>query len=123
MAQTVAQIADGAIAAVNAAITDAILTVNLWSITEGTYSAVTGSRPPAETDLGVFSMVVQTEKPISDLFPDYVAGPSDQLVFLRGASVPQEGWELRGANTNTIMKVQDILGNGTIFNAVVRAVP
>lgn len=120
MAINVAQIADKAITAVDVAIPDAILTVNLFEPTQGAYSNVTGSYADGETDHGTMRMVIQTERPIADKFPDYVVGPGDQLVFLRGSVAPVEGWELRGAKTYVINAVQDILGNGTIFNAVVR---
>lgn len=117
---TIAQIADSALAAVALKITDAILTVNLIEPTQGAYSTVTGTYAPGTTNHGTMSMVVQTERPISDVFPDYVIGAGDQLVFLRGSVTPKEGWSLTGAQTYDIRAVQDILANGTIFNAVVR---
>jgi hypothetical protein len=116
----VAEIADLALAKVGAKVTDAIITSTLFEPTQGAYSTVTGTYAAGETNHGSMSMVVQTEKPIQDLFPDYIKGDGDQLVFLRGDVAPEEGWELRGAKTYTIRAVQDILGNGTIFNAVVR---
>lgn len=117
---TVAAIADKALAAVALEVTDAIITTTLYEPTHGVYSAVTATNADGETNHGTVQMVIQTEAPKPDDFPDYIVGAGDQLAFIRGNVVPQEGWELRGAQNYVIRAVQDILGNGTIFNVVIR---
>lgn len=118
---TVAEIADKALDAVALKVTDAIISTTLYEPTQGAYDTLTGTYTAGETNHGAVRMVIQTERPIQDPFPDYVAGQGDQLAILRSDITPSEGWELRASKTYVVRLVQDILGNGTLFNCVVRA--
>lgn len=114
---TVAEIAKLAVDGVQGAIPDAIDNATLTEKAKGTtYDTVTASYPVVSTDHGTCRAVLETQKPISDVFPDYIVGSSDQLYFLEGySSVPKEGWEITIDNvTRTIKRAQDILNAGSI---------
>ena len=120
---TVAGIADTAIAAVKAAITDAFISANLIEPTQGAYNTLTGTYAKGETDHGAKDILFKRSQRITDLFPDYVAGPNDQLVLVRSTTAPQDGWVLRAGSIDyVIFGVQDILENGNLFNVLVREV-
>lgn len=114
---TVAEIAALALNAVDAAIPDATHSASLSFETQGAYNAVTGAYATTITTYTGGRAVVDTVKPVADIFPDYVVGPSDSLIFLEGfVNVPQENWTLTfNGNDWAIKRVQDILDAGTIF--------
>ena len=121
MPLTVAQIAARAMNRAGAAITDAVHVATLGYVTRGAYDHATGGY--AETPVSLSGRaVVATETPIADAFPDYVAGPGDELVLLEGfTATPKEGWELTfSGRTRVVRRVQDIAGAGTLFYAVAR---
>lgn len=120
---TIKVIADKAIAGVKLKITDAIIAMSLIEPTQGAYDSATGTTPAGETDHGTVDAVFSTKRPISDRFPDYVAGESDQLVFFNNVTnttPPVKGWVLRGLRNYEVRAELNILANGTIFYAVVR---
>ena len=124
MSQTVAQIADKALDAVSAAITDAVPACTLSWVTQGAYNTTTGTY--AETpgsDTG--RAVIDTVKPVTDIFPDYVAGPGDELIFLEGlTTAPKEGYKVTiGSVVRHIRQVQDIVGAGSLFYVIARKEP
>lgn len=123
MALTVAQIADIAMSAVSAQITDAIHAATLSHDTQGAYDFDTGEYTvTTTTETG--RAVVDTEKPASDIFPDYVVGPGDELILLEGFTACAENHRLTmtGATWH-IQRVQDIVAAGTLFYVVARRVP
>jgi hypothetical protein len=123
MSTTVANIAKAAMDNVSAAITDAILDVTLTWEPQGAYNFDTGEYATTTgTDTG--RAVIDTVKPMTDIFPDYTVGPGDELVFLEGlTTAPQEGYTITsGATEWHIRQVQDIVGAGSIFYVIARKV-
>lgn len=131
---TVAEIAALAVAGVRGAVTDAIKTASLIEISNSFYDTSAARYRTRYEVTGTGNVIVETQKPASDIFPEYVIGPGEQLVFLEGFSTrPLEGMVLRfaaltvGTETDaspgddlSILRVQDILGAGSIFYAVIR---
>lgn len=121
MALTVAQIAAQAMDAVSAQITDAIHSATLSYETNGAYDFDTGEYTQTTTTLTGGRVVAETERPPSDIFPDYVVGPGDELLFLDGFTDCKETWTLTAnGRTWVIRQVQDIVGAGSIFYAIGR---
>lgn len=126
---SVAQIAAKAFSGVSGAITGAIHDATLsWSVNP-TPSTPNASYDPSSgeftltpsTDTG--RAVVDTVKPISDVFPDYVVGSGDELILLEGFTACQEGWQIAfNGGTWHIKQVQDILAAGSLFYVVGRKV-
>lgn len=115
---TVAAIADAALDAVDAAITDAIVAVTVTRTTQGAYNTTTGAY--AETNTTETGRSVRmTDRAIADVFPDYVRGPKDQLFLLEGITTLQEQDKLTiGGTDYRVARWQDIVGAGTLFYAV-----
>lgn len=120
---TIAEIAAQAFDGVAAEITDAIGAATLTRTVQGAYDTDTGTystTPEEQTGRSV----LETTKPINDIFPDYVIGPGDELLFLEGFTSCRENDVLTiGAVGRTVLQVQDILGAGTLFYCVARVVP
>jgi len=118
MARTVAQIAKRAFDRVAARIPDAIHAATLTREVQGAYDAVAGAySTTTATQSG--RIVVDTVKPIADIFPAYVVGPSDELILLEGFTSAVENDELQFAGrTKTVKKVQDIVAAGSLFYVV-----
>ena len=124
---SVAQIAAKAFSGVSGAITGAIHDATLtWQV-----SPIPGDPSAAyDSDRGEFvsipatatgRAVVDTVKPISDVFPDYVAGSGDELILLEGLTACEEGWKVAfNGGTWHITAVQDILAAGALFYVVGR---
>ena len=106
---TVAEIADAAFDNVALAITDAIKTATLSSVANGSYNYDTGAYSTTTTTISG-RCVIDSQTPASDIFPDYVIGPNEQMMMLEGfSSVPYEGWTLTlGSKTYTVKRVQAI---------------
>ncbi len=120
---TVGQIATKAFDKVASKISGVILDAELFEKVKGTYDSATGTHPETEETRGACRAIMETQKPIGDVFPDYTAGPGEMLFFLEGISnVPQENWILRiaGQPDRTITKAQDILLAGAIAYVVAR---
>lgn len=119
---TVSEIAAMALSGVGAAIPDAVHAAALSHDVQGAYDPTTGaySTTPS-TESGRF--VVDTSKPSTDIFPDYVAGSGDELILLEGFTACGEGWTLVGnGKTWIIRQVQDILSAGSLFYVIGREV-
>lgn len=117
---TVAEIADLAFDGVSGAIPDAVHTATLAQDTQGAYSTATASYA-VSTATQTGRVVVDTVTPASDLFPDYVAGPADELLLLEGFTSCAEGNRVTfQGRTKTVKLVQDIVGAGTLFYALCR---
>ncbi|QDP65866.1 MAG: hypothetical protein Unbinned7865contig1001_65 [Prokaryotic dsDNA virus sp.] len=123
MAMTVAQIAAKAYTAVAAKITDAIHNASLTYDTQGAYDFDTGEyalTPVTATGRAV----VDTVKPVADIFPDYIAGPGDELILLEGFTSCKENYRLTiSGDTWHIGRVQDIVAAGSLFYVVARRAP
>lgn len=119
--KTVAQIAKQAFDKVAAKISGAIHSAVITYQTQGAYDPVAGEYPVVDVTL-TGRAVQDSVKPIADIFPAYVAGPSDALVLLEGFStLPQENWKLSFAGkVRTIRQVQDIVAAGSLFYVVAR---
>jgi hypothetical protein len=126
---TVAEIAALALGAVDSAIPDAVHQATLsWSVNplpdhpQMAYNPATGTYTKTSAS-ATGRLVVVTEKAPADIFPDYVAGPGDELLMLEGFTACKEGWTLTGAGkTWHIRQVQDILAAGSLFYVVAREV-
>jgi len=117
---TISKIAKAAFDAANTAVAGIVSDATLTYSTNAAYNPATGSYSPTGTPITGGRALVQTDKPIADLFPDYIAGPTDILVLLEGFTVtPQEGWSLTfNSHTYEIKQVADILGASELFNVV-----
>ncbi len=86
-----------------------------------TYSTETGAPYGTTTTTNTGRAVIETTKPVQDIFPDYVVGPGDTLVMLEGFTSCKEGWKLTiGTRVFDIRLTQDVLGAGSLFYAVGR---
>lgn len=102
------------------AITDAVHAATLMRVAQGAYDPPTGTYQTTEaTQTG--RAVFANERPIADVFPEYVAGPSDQLIMLEGFTSCRENDRLTiGGVARDVRQVQDIAGAGTVFYVVAR---
>lgn len=87
----------------------------------GDYDPETGTFPGA-TETFAGRALFGGQAALADRFPAYVIGSSDRLVYLEGfTTVPREGDAVTiGGKTFAILKVSDIVGVGSFFEAVVR---
>jgi len=117
---TVAAISTEAFDAVAAAVTDAIHGVTLSYVTRGTYDPATGAYPAVTTPITGGRGVLDVSKPIADIFPGYVAGPSEKLILIEGiTTAPKEGWTVNFNSVDyEIKRVLDIMDAGTLFYVV-----
>lgn len=123
MSVTVASIADEAFDAVASEISGVVQSATLGREVQGAYDAGTGTY--TMTNATGFPqtgrVVVDGVKPIGDIFPDYVIGPSDKLVLLEGFTACQETDSLTfDSVVYTVKQVRDILGVGSLFYVVCR---
>ncbi len=120
MATTIALIADAAFDAVEAGITDAIATVTITRVTQGAYNFATGAY--AETTASASGRgVLDSVKPVEDVFPYHIRGPKDQLWLFEGFTSIREGDTATiGGVDYVVAAVQGIAGAGTLFYAVVQ---
>ena len=117
---TVASIAAAAMNAVASQIRDGVHAATLATKTQGAYSTANGAFAYSSTSTAG-RVVVDTVTPPGDLFPDYVAGPGDELLLLEGFTACKEGDVVTyQGKDKTVAKVQDIAGAGTLFYALTR---
>lgn len=118
---TIAAIAKSAFDAVALAVTGAIHSASLSYLTQGAYDAVSGSYAVTRTFITGGRGVMDTAKPVKDLFPSYTVGPSDKLILLEGfTDVPAEGWTLTLKDQDYVVKaVQDIVLANSLFYVIV----
>ncbi|MBL4700115.1 MAG: hypothetical protein JKX85_02560 [Phycisphaeraceae bacterium] len=123
MVKTVAQIAKKAFDAVAKAIPDSIHECMLEREGEaGEYDAVSGEYSTSEPEIWTGRALVSTGTAIRDTFPDYVAGPTDVLIYLEGLSIaPLENDRVTiKSKTRLIVYTGDIVEAGTFFAMVAR---
>lgn len=118
----IAGIAAAALNGVQGAITDAVAAGTVSRTAQGAYNVTTGVYATTVTvQTGRVVEAAATAKPRGDIFPGYVVGPQDRLLFLEGFTGIRENdvvnW--RGI-TATIRAKADIGGAGTVFYAMVR---
>lgn len=122
---TVAAIAAEAFTAVAAELTDVIKTFTLTRTTQGAYNTSTGAyavTTATDTGRAVFDFAA-TQSTFSDLFPAYVVGPSDKMLYLEGLTtlVPKENDTLAVAGlTLTIMAAVNLMESGGMYAVVAR---
>jgi hypothetical protein len=119
---TVGEINAMAVDAVQAAIPDAVHSASLSEDTQGAYDNATGAYA-ITTVTAAGRAIVETAKPIADIFPAYVVGPSDELVWLEGFTAARENMRLTfGGWVRHVTQSQDVLGAGSAFYVVARKV-
>lgn len=113
---TVAEIAAAAFGAVTNAIPGVVQGATLTRRTTGTYNPTTGSHS-ATTATSPCSVVFDIARPVRDLFPDYVIGPSEKLAYLEGLTfAPKENDTL--SIGGTVKMVADIAGAGDLYAVI-----
>ena len=120
---TVAQIAAKAIGAAQKAIPDAVHAATLTRTVQGAYNATTGAyaTTPGPGFPQTGRAVVDSERPVGDVFAEYVVGAGDELILLEGFTSCAENDTLTFAGrTRIVRKVQDILAAGSLFFCVAR---
>jgi len=118
---TLASINKTAFDAIAGAISGVIQTVVFSYETQSVYDPSTSTWGVTTTTI-TGRGVLDTRKPIADLFPDYVAGPSEKLIWIEGITTPpQEGWmvNFNGADY-TVTRVLDVLDAHEAFYVVVK---
>ena len=129
MALSVADIAAKAFTAVAGKVTGVIKPATLTRSTNGTYDPVTGSYTATSTSatgrvlFATADLTGASGTKIADLFPDYVAGPLDHLVYCEGMSlVPTENDALTVEGvTYSVLRGRDILLANGLAVAIARA--
>lgn len=117
---TVAAIAAAAFDAAGAAITDALQAVTVTRTTPGAYNPATGAYA-ATTAQSTGRGVLDSVRPVADIFPAHVRGPKDQLWLFEGLTALREGDAVAiGGTSYTVAAVQDIVGAGSLFYAVLQ---
>ncbi len=117
---TVAEIAAEAFTGAAAEFTDIIKAVTLTRTAQTRYNPSTGQHDTTDataTGRGLFD----TSTAIGDVLPGFVAGPTDELVWLEGLSfAPAENDSIDiGGSEYLVKAIGDIAGAGTFFAAVV----
>ncbi|TBE67422.1 hypothetical protein [Rhizobium ruizarguesonis] len=124
MSTTVAAIALEAFTAVAEELPDVIQSCTLTKVAQGAYNAATGQYSTTTTDHTGQALIATggtveggVAQTIKDMFPAYVAGPADVVMFLRGLSAaPQENDTVTIASvTRTIKAAGDIVGVGALY--------
>ena len=124
MSTTVAAIAAEAFSAVAEELPDVIKACTVTRTTQGAYNATTGAYSETTTTFAGRAVITTGSSvegvgasTIKDLFPGYVAGPADVIIFLEGLSgAPKENDTLTiGATTRTIKATGDIAGAGSFY--------
>lgn len=114
---TIANIAALALARVSAKITDAVWDATVTQIARVAYTVATNTYSETLTVL-TGRAVFCTDKPVEDVFPDFVAGPSDQLLLLTISALAENDTVAIAGITRDVRAVQKI-GPG-VFYAVAR---
>lgn len=118
VAEIAAQAFDEVSSEIGGAIHSATLTRR--TINEASYDVMYGRYEAAETTQ-TGRAIVETQRPMRDVFPEYVAGPGDELILLQGFTACRENDHLTFAGrTRIVRQCQDILGAGAIFYVIAR---
>lgn len=120
---TVANIAKRAFDGVAGKVTDVIHEGTLKRVIPGEYDPNTGMVED-ETVTDSCRAIFDNQQPLQDLFPDFVPGASDELVYLEGLTEmqPREGDSLETAGrTFAVIRTSDILRAQGLYSMIVRA--
>jgi hypothetical protein len=124
MTTTVAAIAAEAFTAVAAEISGVIQACTLTKIAQGTYNPTTGQYSETTTTATGRAVIATggtveggVANTIKDMFPAYVAGPADVVIFLIELSAaPKENDKITvGGVQRTIKAAGDIVGAGALY--------
>lgn len=118
---TVAEIASEAFTAVAAELTGVVKSATLTRTVQGEYDPETGTfETTTSTDTG--RAIFDTSTKIEDALPGYVAGPTEQLVWIEGLDTlePKENDAIAIVGVDyTVKHVGDIVGAGSLYAATV----
>lgn len=119
---SVAEIAAKAFTAVSGAMSGVIKPATLTRTTQGVYDPATGSYTTTTVTTGGRA-IFDTSKPVEDVFPAYVIGPGESLVYFEGLSwAPKETDEVTIDGQNyRVAIVSDVLHAGGLYAAIVVA--
>lgn len=92
----------------------------LTKTTQGAYNATTGAYAVTTTTHDGWA-VVASDTPVEDVFPDYVVGPSDEMLLLNiEVAVKENDTLVYAGRTVTIRRVKDLTGAAFLWNVVAR---
>ena len=92
----------------------------LTRTTQGAYNPATGAYAVTPHTLSGYA-VVASDTPVSDAFPDYVAGPADEMVLLNIEGAVRENDTLAfSGRTFTIRRAKDLTGAAFLWHVVAR---
>lgn len=117
MTISVADIAKQAFDKVASKISGVIQAATITRTVNGTYNPTTGTYTQStstDTGRGVFA----SEDVAKDIFPDYIIGPSDEMIYLEGLKslAPKETDNLAiGGRTLTIKRVRNLVNSGGLY--------
>lgn len=123
MALSVATIAKRAYDGVAGKITGVIHEATLKREGEPAYNPETGGYTSSE-ETEACRIVFDNATPLTDVFPDFVPGPGDELAYVEGLAnmAPREGDRIEAADKAfAVKKVSDLLRAGAFYPVVVRA--
>ncbi|ANL84672.1 hypothetical protein [Rhizobium phaseoli] len=124
MSTTVAAIAAEAFTAVAAEVSGVVQSCTLTKVTQGAYNAATGQYSETTTTATGRAVIATggsveggIASTIKDMFPAYVAGPADVVMFLIELSAaPKENDKITvGGVARTIKAAGDIVGAGALY--------
>lgn len=119
---TVAAIAARAFDKIGAALSDVVKPATLTHTEQGAYNPGTGEYDVIITTADGRA-VFDTTTAVEDMFPAYVVGPSDLLVWLEGhdfSPLENDGVEIDGQGY-TVKAVGDVAGAGAVYGCMVVA--
>lgn len=98
---------------------EVIKSATLTRVTNGVYDPATGGYGQTTAN-HTCRALFDTATPIIDLFPDYTAGPKDNIVYLEGLSIePVEGDEISVDGLTRIVQAVGNIVQANSFYAVV----
>jgi hypothetical protein len=120
---SVAEIALEVFTALAAELPDVVKACTLTKVTQGAYDATAGSYGEAtatytgQAIITTGGTIEGLNSTIKDVYPAYVAGPTDINMILQGLSAaPEKNDKVTiGSNTWTITLVGDVVGVGELF--------
>jgi hypothetical protein len=124
MSTTVAAIAAEAFTAVAEELPDVIKSCTITRTVQGAYDATTGAYSVTTTTYTGRALIATggtveggVASTIKDMFPNYVAGPADVVIFIEGLSTaPKENDTVTiGGVARTIKAAGDIVGAGSFY--------
>lgn len=117
----VADIAKEAFDGVAAELDGVIQAASLIRTIRGAYDPTSGTFTETAQQWSGRALIAD-ERALADIFPAYVIGPSDRLVYLEGfTESPKETDKVTiGSKAYQVTKTADIVGAGSFFTVVLR---